>query len=512
MSRKKSEKISGYKHKRSLSQKLLSIITTVLVLIIAAIVIATYEGLDMVYLAYAAIDSYFASYEIEDAYLDNSSDFFVTMDNIEREHAITVEIYSPSGEFVYSSSYKGEMSHPPYGRRPALVPETEKRNYEIIQDLGEFENNSFDLSRDTVSGKNTVYLVGSWVLESGSQIKIFKVKSTVDTNTKIAVTFVSFVTGVIVCIAIFVISILIRRVTTPLTQMSHITKNMSSLDFSQKCKPNDVAEIALLADSINEMSESLETALIDLQQKNQKLQDDIEQEKTIDQLRQVFISGVSHELKTPIAIIQGYSEGMKMFLESDDPEMAMKYCDTIIGETERMNNLVMKLLDIIRYQSGEYKLFYEQFNIHEVIESWFERGSELLKEKGIKPINDVPEDMICFGDRFILSTVVNNYMSNAVSHVSGDMIIWASAKEIPDGRYRISIFNTGTPIAAKDIDQIWNSFYRADKAMSRAQGRFGLGLAIVAAIQDLHEQDYGVINHENGVEFWFDVKKYDKHN
>ena len=133
-----------------------------------------------------------------------------------------------------------------------------------------------------------------------------------------------------------------------------------------------------------------------------------------------------------------------------------------------------------------------------------------LKEKGITPINDVSEDMICFGDRFILSTVVNNYMSNAVSHVSGDMIIQASAKEISDDRYRISIFNTGTPIAEKDIDQIWNSFYRADKAMSRAQGRFGLGLAIVAAIQDLHEQDYGVINHENGVEFWFDVKKYDK--
>lgn len=510
MSHKKSEKISGYKHKRTLNQKLLNIITTVLVLIIAAIVIATYEGLDMVYLAYAAVDSFFASYEVEDAYLDKSTDFFVAMDSIEREHAITIEIYSPSGEFVYSSSYKGEMSHPPYGRRSYIVPETEKRNYEVIQDLGEFENNSFDLSRDTSSGKNTEYLVGSWVLESGSQIKIFKVKSTVDTNTKIAVLFVSIVTGVIVCIAIFVCSILIRRVTTPLTEMSHITKNMSSLDFSQKCQPNDVAEIALLADSINEMSDSLETALIDLQQKNQKLQDDIEQEKTIDQLRQVFISGVSHELKTPIAIIQGYSEGMKMFLESDDPEMAMKYCDTIIGETERMNNLVMKLLDIIKYQSGEYKLFYEQFNIREIIDSWFERGTELLKEKGITPINDVPEDMICFGDRFILSTVVNNYMSNALSHVSGDMIIRASATEIPDGRYRISIFNTGSPIAAKDIDQIWNSFYRADKAMSRAQGRFGLGLAIVAAIQDLHEQDYGVINHENGVEFWFDVKKYNK--
>ena len=87
------------------------------------------------------------------------------------------------------------------------------------------------------------------------------------------------------------------------------------------------------------------------------------------------------------------------------------------------------------------------------------------------------------------------------------MLIKASAEEIDNGCYRISIFNTGEQIASKDIDQIWNSFYRADKAMSRAQGRFGLGLAIVAAIQKLHEQEYGGINHDDGVEFWFDVKK-----
>lgn len=506
MSRIKKHKSTSYKHKRSLSQKLLNIISTVLVFIIAAIVISTYEGLDFVYLAYSAVDSYFASYEIEDAYDDEATDFFMALDNIEREHAITIEIYSAGGDFVYSSSFKGEMSLPPYGKYPLTVPEIEKKDYELVEDLGEFENNTFTLRKDTKGGKNTVYLVGTWVMENGVTVKIFKVKSTVDVNAKIAVTFVSIVTGIIMFIAMIVIGVLVRRVTTPLTEMSRITKDMSSLDFSRKCTSTDVAEIALLADSINEMSDSLETALVDLQQKNKKLQDDIEQEKTIDQLRQVFISGVSHELKTPIAIIQGYSEGLKVFLESD-PETAMKYCDTIINETDRMNDLVMKLLDIIKYQSGEYKLMYEVFNVHEIIGSWFERGNELLREKGITAINDIPDNMTCCGDRFILSTVVNNYMSNAVSHVSGDMIIRASAKEVDGGVYRISIFNTGAKIAEKDIDQIWNSFYRADKAMSRAQGRFGLGLAIVASIQDLHEQAYGVENHEDGVEFWFDVKK-----
>lgn len=496
-------------HKRSLNKKLMNIISGILALIIAAIIFATYYGLDIIYLAYSAVQSFFASYEIEDACADPSVDFFTAMDSIEREYALTVELYSENGDFFYSSSYKGEMSSPPYSKYSFVIPDEEKKEYEIITDLGTAGGNSFNLSRDTHGQRNIEYLVGTWDTESGIMIKIFMVKSTVDVNAKIAVTFISIITVFVAGIGFVILSVLIRRITKPLSEMSEITRNMSALDFSQKCKPNNISEISLLSDSINEMSDSLETSLIDLQEKNKKLQDDIEQEKTIDRLRQVFISGVSHELKTPIAIIQGYSEGVKLFLDSD-PEMAAKYCDTIIGETDRMNNLVMKLLDIIKYESGEYKLLYEKFNIHETIASWTERNSEILREKNIIAVNEIDPSLMCFGDSFILATVVNNYMSNAVSHVSGDMVIKAYAKEIDSSRYRISIFNTGLPIAAKDIDQIWNSFYRADKAMSRAQGRFGLGLAIVAAIQKLHEQEYGVINHEDGVEFWFDVKKADE--
>lgn len=503
MSAKKEKK---QKKKINLSQKIIRIISLVLVAIIVTIIFVTDKGLDIIYLAQAAVNSFFASYEIEDAYNDSNADFFVVMDSIEREFAITVEIYANNGKFFYSSSYKGEMSSPPYNKNSFVIPDAEKKNYEIIADLGSAAGNTFNLSRDSLGQKNTEYLIGTWDTETGITIKIFSVKSNVDNNAKIAVAFVSVVTILVSYLGFIAISILVRRITKPLEEMSRITKNMSSLDFSQKCKPNNVTEIALLADSINEMSDSLENSLVDLQQKNKKLQDDIEQEKTIDRLRQVFISGVSHELKTPIAIIQGYSEGLKVFLESD-PDMAKQYCDTIINETDSMNNLVMKLLDIVKYESGEYKLLYEEFNISEVIASWFERNSEILKEKGITAVNDVDDTLIGFGDSFILSTVVNNYMSNAVSHVDGDKIIKVSAQEISNECYRISVFNTGITIEAKDIDQIWNSFYRVDKAMSRAQGRFGLGLAIVAAIQKLHEQEYGVINHDNGVEFWFDVKK-----
>lgn len=492
-----------------LSRKLTRTISVLMVLVMALILIATYAGLDWINLGYAAVRMFFAEREIEEAYITGNENFIALLDNVEREAEVSVEVYTENGNFVYSSSYKGEMSVPPYGRNSIILPDSEKKNYDVTTDLGSTAYNEFNLSVDTSSTlRNATYLVGTWHTESGITIKLFKLKSSVDLNTKITIIFISSITMMVLIAALMLASRLVKQATKPLEEMSRVTKNMSKLDFSQKCDSNNIVEIGELSDSINEMSESLETALLDLQQKNKKLEDDIEQEKTIDQLRQVFISGVSHEMKTPIAIIQGYAEGLKVFLESD-PATASKYCDTIISETDRMNSLVMKLLEIIKYESGEYQILSEAFNLSEVIESWFDRNSSILIDKNITAVNDVDKSFTAYGDTFIIPTVVNNFMSNAVSHVSGEMIIKATARQLDDNRYRVSIFNSGTPIAPKDIDHIWDSFYRADKAMSRSQGRFGLGLAIVAAIQKLHKQDYGVINHENGVEFWFDVEKYE---
>ena len=494
--------------RRSLSKKLIRMISVILALVMAAIVFATYKGLDYVYLAFSAVRAFSAEREIEDACI-NSDDFVLALDTIEREYEVSVEIFTSHNDLVYSTSYKGDISVPPYNNMNVIIiPASEKKNYTQIQDLGTTVDNSFRLSQDTSGQKNTVYLEGEWKTDSGLTIKIYKVKTSVEMSAKIALIFISGVAMVVLGVALILIVTYVHQVTKPIGEMSVITKNMSKLDFSKKCEPNHITELSVLSDSINELSDSLETALVDLQEKNRKLQDDIEQEKTIDNLRKVFISGVSHELKTPIAIIQGYAEGLEVFLETD-PEAAKKYCATIISETDRMNNLVMKLLEIIKYESGEYNILYENFNLKETADSWFERNSELLKEKGITAVNEIDDSFIAYGDTFIIPTVVNNYISNAVSHVSGKMIIRVDAKEISGDRYRVSVFNTGEQIAPKDIDHIWDSFYRADKAMSRSQGRFGLGLAIVAAIQNLHGQAYGVVNHNDGVEFWFDVKKYE---
>ena len=150
--------------------------------------------------------------------------------------------------------------------------------------------------------------------------------------------------------------------------------------------------------------------MTDLKAKNQKLQDDIEKEHTLDHLRQIFITGVSHELKTPIAIIQGYAEGLSVFIK-EDPKMALEYADIIRSEAERMNDMIMKLLEIIKYDSGEYSPNREVFNVFELVEDWFVRSKAQLKEKSVTVVNAIPTDALGYGDVIILGSVVNNYLS-----------------------------------------------------------------------------------------------------
>ena len=188
------------------------------------------------------------------------------------------------------------------------------------------------------------------------------------------------------------------------------------------------------------------------------------------------------------------------------PRVRKCYCDVIGAETVRMNNMIMRLLEITKYSSGAYEPVRDDFVIRDMIGDWYEKNSALFEEKGITAENYVDSSYMGNGDSIILYSVINNYLSNAVSHTEGDKKIVCRAVDMGD-RYRICVFNTGTPIEEKHVDKIWDSFYRADKALSRSQGRFGLGLAIVASIQKLHGQEYGVLNKENGVEFWFDVKK-----
>jgi len=417
-------------------------------------------------------------------------DYSSVLNQYENDNRILINVYDDNGEFQYESSivftnYSGRIQ----------VEQRQENN-----DGSYFEIQS---SKKT----NTQYIVYYKPLEKGGEIEMFCQKDIIDENVKVALNTMGFTAVIAVAVALLIIFIYSGRFTKPLIKMSEITKRMARLDFSQKVKTKQNDEIGKLGSSINNLSDSLNDALVDLNEKNKRLLDEVEQEKKLDRIRKSFVSNVSHELKTPISIIQGYAEGLKLMNDGADSSSA-EYCDIIMHETEKMNELVLQLLELSSLEAGGNQLNTEQFNILEFVDGYFKGIKIVLEENRIKSEIDIPSDAVGQGDKIKLNMVLNNYVSNAISHINGERIIKVSAVDSGEA-YRIFVFNTGEHINSEDIDNIWQSFYRADKSRSRSQGRFGLGLSIVSAICNLHETEFGVENVEGGVRFYFDIKKAD---
>ena len=431
--------------------------------------------------------------------------FLGTLQEVEKKVDSNIEIYTADGTFVYSPlalirELPADLSEAPE------IDRAYRKDYTPTFGSIRSSGKGFQILETTRLNTKVTFLNCYQYLPGGERLEICMQVSQLTTTTKIDFVIFFVLLMLVLIISLLIFSVYVKRLTKPIKNMCEITDKMAKLDFTEKCPPTKLSEITELSSSINQLSDALDRSLSDLQQKNRKLQEDIENERTIDNLRQTFISGISHELKTPIAIIQGYAEGAKMFYATGNTESADAYCDVIAEEATRMNAMIMKLLEITKYSSGAYEPQREDFSVRELVDEWFTRNEALLEEKGIAWENRIPAAFVGNGDRLILYSVVNNYISNAVSHAEFEKRIVADCTAEAD-RLRVRIFNTGKHIGDKDIDKIWTSFYRADKSLSRSQGRFGLGLAIVAAIQQLHGMGYGVENVENGVEFWFDVKK-----
>jgi signal transduction histidine kinase len=348
------------------------------------------------------------------------------------------------------------------------------------------------------------YIVYGRAFGEGKSLQIYYSVDTITKNAEIAsgVLFgLSIIALVLYYAAVYFFAVAFSK---PVITISSTSKKIAELDFSQKCPPFRVSELDELSRSINTLSESLENALNSLKIENEQLEHDIEKERSLEKTRRNFVANASHELKTPISIIQGYAEGMKYGIGCDSTE---EFCNIIIDEAEKMNTLIIKLLEFLHIGSGEFPLSLQNFYLDELLMSHLGSVEPLYREKDITLHTDIGTNLYAEGDPTLLKIVFNNYFSNAISHTEEKGEIRVSVTE-KDNLYNVAVFNSGKHIDENDIGNIWQSFYRADKAHSRAQGRFGLGLSIVASIQELHGQKYGVANKDGGVEFFFDIKKY----
>lgn len=400
---------------------------------------------------------------------------------------------------IYSSKNQGGIDD-----RDRMVDSIFAKPSEKIEIIEKKENYTVQKAYDKKMGDYYIEIWGSYAgCNSENYIAMLRMPvQSIKESIAISNRFIAYVGLAVGCTSIVVAYVFSSYITKPVKELSNIAERVAEMDFTARYTGNDKSEIGLLGNSINAMSEKLERNISQLKSANIELQKDIENKNKIDESRREFLSNISHELKTPIALIQGYAEGLKEGI-SDDPESMDFYCDVIMDEASKMNDMVKKLLTLNQMEWNEEPVI-ERFNVTELIQSVISNNGIRTSQNGINVIFDQKEPVYVWGDEYKIEEVVTNYFSNAINHCEFDKVIKVAIEKNED-TVRVSVFNTGKNIPEEDIPKIWDKFYKVDKARTREYGGNGIGLSIVKAIMESNNSGYGVINHSNGVEFWFEL-------
>jgi two-component system sensor histidine kinase VanS len=295
-----------------------------------------------------------------------------------------------------------------------------------------------------------------------------------------------------------------KLISKPLIKMNQVAAQMANLDFSQEVPVKSTDELGSMAVSLNRLSKNLGTSLSELKVANEQLHLDIEKEKTLEVMRKEFVASVSHELKTPLGIIKGFAEGVKDNIAAHKKDY---YIDVILDEIEKMDELVLDLLDLAKLESKAYKLDLESFNIIDLVNDVEARLTTRISEKRISfELEHEPAvSLRVYGDLRRMEQVITNILNNAIRHTEVEGHIRIGVKKL-DTLVYVYIENSGNPIAEEEQELIWDRFYRAEKSRDRKSGGTGLGLSIVKNILEMHESQFGVENTQTGVSFYFSLQ------
>lgn len=440
------------------------------------------------------------SRQINEKYQGNPMELALELEKLERNKGLSIFFIDQNYQLIYSTSTisSGEGYRRRGNEQPAIF-------ISVLPKLESLSPGDYftGILMDQRLGTN--FLVLASRLNNNQALVLSTPLSAIDENAAIANKFFMFTGLITIVLGGFAVFLFSGRFTKPILELNDIAQRMSKLDFSKKYQVKSDDEVGQLGRSINSLSDQLDQAIQNLTEANKKLREDIEQERKLDKMRKEFINSVSHELKTPLALIQGYAEGLKLNINEDE-ETKNYYCDVIIDETNKMNRLVKDLLNLSQIESGNFQLEKTAFDLSSMIRTVLDKYQPLLEEKGIKLECDLPENQTVLGDAVRIEQVLVNYLINAVNHVDERKEIKIGTA-VKDDKVRVSVYNSGEKIPEESLDRIWTSFYKVDKARTRRYGGTGLGLSVVKAIQELHNNRYGVENLPNGVLFWFEVDR-----
>lgn len=455
---------------------------------------------------------------IDKIYDGDPEQISLELEKIARTSGMSVLIFSKQLEEKYNSFPKipeksGNFNFPPPPERPRdddFKKSRINRHLLLIKaKLAALKDGSYKIGIIKEGRLNSVFLYLVVRLNNQDYLWLGTPIVEIEESAAIANRF-SLFTGILVLIigsiAAYFYS---KKFTGPILELNGIARCIAKLDFSRKYNVdiNSDAEDELgeLGKSINFLSEELGKSIRELREANLKLAEDIEQKQKIDKIRKEFVSNVSHELKTPLALIQGYAEGLKANVVESEADKDF-YCNVIMDEVIRMNKLVRELLDLSQLESGSFQLEPEDFDLVELVKLALEKYKLKFKEEGVRIELEGPDAILVKADYFYIERVFFNYIDNALHHADGNKIIKITIASLAE-KAKVSVFNYGKQISKEDLEQIWLSFYKADKARTRSYAGTGLGLSIVKAIMEQHHNQYGVLNHADGVEFWFELDR-----
>lgn len=284
----------------------------------------------------------------------------------------------------------------------------------------------------------------------------------------------------IVLFAFAVSGFLSYMITKRVKKMNNATKLITDNHFDIKLKEKPTDELGELSANINRMSQNLKVTI-------EQLNHEIEHVKELESLRKDFINQFTHEMKTPLGIINGYSE---LLNEAEDDKEKEKYLDIINRETARINQLIQSMLSLSRLEAGKVELKREEIDLEDVVIDIIDEYEVLLMKKNIQ-VEVNPLECKINADRKLIETVVRNFLSNAIKHT------YETGKIVITMDMGVRVYNEGKVIEEERLDSIWYTFVTHDKNGS------GLGLAICRSILEQHGFNYGVNNRNNGVEFYF---------
>lgn len=323
---------------------------------------------------------------------------------------------------------------------------------------------------------------------------IFSAKLPVSSDVSLSI-WALFVAGLILAVDF----LMNRFISVPIAGLVETAGKMADLDFSSPCGVDAHDEFGTLAASLNVMAENLQKTLKELEEANGQLEVDVEQKRLLLAERKELVDHLSHEMKTPLGIIRAYAEGLQ---DEEDEAGKQRYAEIIIGETQRMNNLITALLDLSALETGAAGLAFSRFDFVEFLETVAGRLLIDTPAADFELKYELPghKVFVCT-DKLRMEQVLDNLIINARKNVRPGGVMKLCLREEND-LLHFSLYDQGRTIPEEELGKIFEKFYRGSTSPCSGSG---LGLAIVAQVLSMQQLSYGVRNHSDGVEFYFSI-------